>query len=261
MIKNKLKFAKGNAKLGKHTAIFSLPAGHTCPGALLCLSKSNQLTGKLTDGPKNQFRCYAASAENLFKNVRISRWRNFELLKAAGSIENMAALIQGSLPKTFLVRIHSSGDFYNQAYFDAWLMVAKNNPGITFYAYTKMLPLWIKRLGEIPANFKLVASVGGMFDNLITKHNLRNVKVVTSEKQAADLGLTIDHDDTTAWQTNDNFALLIHGTQPLGTEAAKIVHALRYRTDGKPTGGYKAGYFKHYDKIKQQQTPVTVSLS
>ena len=115
MIKNKLKFAKGNAKLGKHTAIFSLPAGHTCPGALLCLSKSNQLTGKLTDGPKNQFRCYAASAENLFKNVRISRWRNFELLKAAGSIENMAALIQGSLPKTFLVRIHSSGDFYNQA--------------------------------------------------------------------------------------------------------------------------------------------------
>ena len=64
----KLKFAKGNAKLGKNTVIFNLPAGATCPGALLCLSRANRKTGKLTDGPKNQFRCYAASTENLKLN-------------------------------------------------------------------------------------------------------------------------------------------------------------------------------------------------
>ena len=28
-----LNFSKGNAKLGKHTLIFNLPAGKTCPGA------------------------------------------------------------------------------------------------------------------------------------------------------------------------------------------------------------------------------------
>ena len=259
MIKNKLKFAKGNAKLGKHTAIFSLPAGHTCPGALLCLSKSNQLTGKLTDGPKTQFRCYAATSENLFKNIRISRWRNLDLLQKAGTTDAMAALIQRSLPKKniTLVRIHSSGDFYSQAYFDAWVKVAINNPGLTFYAYTKMLPLWITRQGGIPSNFKIVASIGGKFDNLIELHKLRHVKVVFSESEASTLGLPIDHDDTLAWKTDGNFALLLHGTQPAGSEAGKMLYQLRKA--GK--GGYKADYFKHYDKIKQQQTPVTVSLS
>ena len=247
MIKqHKLSFSKGNAKLGKSTAIFSLPAGHSCPGALLCLSISNRETGKLTDGSKAQFRCYAATSENLFKNVRQSRWHNFEALKAAGTTKNMAALIQASMPKrnTDKVRIHSSGDFYSQAYFDAWLSVAKANPGMTFYAYTKMLPLWVARIGSIPANFKLVASEGGKFDDLIVKHNLRFVKVVLSENEASAANLPIDHDDTHAWKENGNFALLIHGTQKAGTAAAKIVYA--FKKTGQ--GGYKSDYFKHYDK-------------
>jgi hypothetical protein len=33
-----LTFSKGNAKLGKQTLIFNLPAGRTCPGALYCKS-------------------------------------------------------------------------------------------------------------------------------------------------------------------------------------------------------------------------------
>jgi hypothetical protein len=88
-----------------------------------------------------------------------------------------------------------------------------------------------------------VASRGGRFDHLITELGLRNVRVVFSEEEAQALGLPLDHDDTFAWKHNENFALLLHGTQPAKTPAAQALVALRKQ--GK--GGYKARYFSHYD--------------
>lgn len=244
----KLKFAKGNAKLSKSTAIFSLPAGHTCLGARDCLASANRETGKIIDGAGVRFRCYAASGENLFRNVRVSRWRNFDLLKGK-TVEGMADLIAASLPrKVTLCRVHASGDFFSQAYFDAWMAVARRFPHIIFYAYTKALPLWVYRRDSIPDNFNLVASKGGKFDAMIARHGLRFVEVVFSEKQAADLHLPIDHDDTLAWQVKGNFALLLHGTQPAGSEASKVLYKLRQQ--GK--GGYASDYFAHY-KAKENK--------
>ena len=40
-------------------------------------------------------------------------------------------------------------------------------------------------------------------------------------------GLVIDHDDTSAYMQNNSFALLLHGTQPKGSKAAKALSALR----------------------------------
>lgn len=245
MIKNKLSFAKGNAKLGKAIAIFSLPAGYTCPSALHCLSFANRMTGKIKDGIETQFRCYAASGESLFAVVRKSRWHNFETLRGK-TIEEMVGIINLSIPRkgTTHVRIHASGDFFNQDYFDAWLKVARINPALTFYAYTKQLPLWIARKEQIPSNMHLVASRGGVHDKLIGQHRLRSVRVVYTEKQAERLNIPIDHDDSHAWKTKRNFALLLHGTQPKGSKAGKAWHIIK--TEGR--GGYKADYFKHYDK-------------
>jgi hypothetical protein len=239
-MKTLLSFARGNAKLEKTTAIFSLPAGFTCPAAMLCLSRADKLTGKITDGPKTQFRCYAANSENLFPNVRKSRWANFEKLKGK-SIAEMATLIEASIPRKniTLVRIHSSGDFFNQDYFDAWLLVASRNPHQTFYAYTKALNFWVSRLKSIPENFKLVASRGGRYDNLIEAYKLRNVTVVFTKGEARKMKLPIDHDDTFAWRENKNFALLLHGTQPKGSQAALAWQQIK-TTGG---GGYKADYF------------------
>jgi hypothetical protein len=246
----RLKFGRGNAKTKKwnrlhHIAMFSLPAGFTCPGALLCLSKSNRETGRLTDGPKTQFRCYAASAENLFSNIRKGRWNNFEKLRVCGGTVAMADLIERSLPrKSTLVRLHQSGDYYSQDYFDAWLLVAQRHPEIIFYGYTKALPFWIARLSAIPDNLRLVASYGGRFDHLIEPHKLRTVTVVFSEAQAKSKGLTLDDDDSLVWQSKDSFAILLHGTQPIGSEAGKAWQVIK--TKGK--GGYKSDYFAHYAK-------------
>ena len=44
---------------------FSLPAGVSCPGAVDCLSYSDRVTGKITDGKHTQFRCFMASIESI----------------------------------------------------------------------------------------------------------------------------------------------------------------------------------------------------
>ena len=74
------------------------------------------------------------------------------------------------------------------------------------------------------------ASRGGREDYLIEKHNLREAVVVFSEREAYDKGLEIDHDDSHAARPslrNQSFALLIHGTQPKNTDAAKALQVLR----------------------------------
>lgn len=242
---NKLTFARGNAKLSKDTAVFSLPAGHTCMGAHECLSRAHKVTGKLKDGKECKFRCYAATVENLFRNIRKSRWHNFDLLKGK-TVEQMRDLIDRSIPRKGikLVRIHASGDFFSQAYFDAWMEVARMNPGLIFYGYTKALPFWIYRVDSIPANVKLTASIGGRFDYLIREYNLKSVKVVFSQEQAESEGLPIDHDDTLAWKQDKSFAVLLHGTQPPKSAASKALMALRKLG----VGGYNSDYFAHYAK-------------
>jgi hypothetical protein len=235
MIKNKLTFSDANTKLKKLEIVlqakvitFSLPSGFACPGALDCLSRANRETGKITDGEKTVFRCFQASAEAIYKPLREMVWRNFELIRAHGNdYSAMADLIEISLPNYFNVcRVHIGGDFFSQAYFDAWIEVAKRNPNRKFYAYTKSLNFWVLRRNEIPSNFFLTASRGGKFDNLINEHGFKCSEVVFSEDEAKQKGLEIDHDDSHALG-NLSFALLLHGTQPANTPAAKALQAIK----------------------------------
>ena len=239
-----LKFNNGNAKLEKNIYTFSLPSGYTCPKALECLSKANMITGRIKDGKETKFRCFSASQEASYTSVRKQRWYNFELLK---STKNKAKLILDSLPsKASIIRIHVAGDFFSQDYFDAWLKVAEKFPEKKFYFYTKSLSFWIKRLDEIGngrtagkiANIYPNASRGGKDDDLIEEYGLKQAIVVYSEKQAESMGLEIDHDDSHALQHGQDFALLLHGVQPQGTEAAEALRILKQNRYKQGVGGY-----------------------
>lgn len=226
-----LKFGQGNSKLAPNIFTFSLPAGYACPGSFHCRSQAVKTNKgfRIKDGPACQFRCFAAIDEVLKPNVRLQRWHNFNLLKGKSRAE-MESLIRNSMPKPnwkFMVRLHVSGDFFSQDYFDAWLNVAKSMPKTVFYTYTKSLPFWLARRSVMPKNFRLVASRGGKWDALIEKHGLRSVRVVFSEAEAAKLGLKIDHDDSLAYQGRKDFLVLIHGTQPAGSPAAAAWQALK----------------------------------
>ena len=245
-----LKFSKANAKiealkqvpelaeyLKDKRKVYSLDllSGYSCPSAHECLSKAvADENGKRTirDGKHTKFRCFSASQEVQYTNVYNSRKHNFDLLRNLNH-DDMVELIHNSLPKDVgIVRIHVAGDFFNQEYMQAWYTVALRNPRTLFYAYTKSLRFWVGGISEFPEiwNFVLTASYGGRDDHMIDQFNLRSAKVVFSEAEAEALGLAIDHDDTHAAKPSlrdDSFALLIHGTQPAGSEAATALKQLK----------------------------------
>lgn len=230
-----LHFGKKNAKLGKMMT-FSLPAGFSCPGAKDCLSRANRNTGKITDGPDTQFRCFSASAEALYPNVRVSRWDNYNQLRKCNSPQEIASLIESSIKKwPSKIRIGVSGDFFSQDYLDGWLIVALHHPETVFYFYTKSIPLWLERIELIGNghtrgilhNVVPTASYGGKYDALIEQHGLRSAKVVYSKSEAKRSKLRIDHTDELAWNHGKSFALLLHGCQPPKSKASKALQKLK----------------------------------
>jgi len=233
MATTQLKFSVVNAKLDalrvalevEKVYSLSLPSGWTCPGALDCLSKADRVTGKITDGPHTTYRCFAASMEARSPALRAQVWHNFDLIKAAKTRGAIAKLILASIPgDADVIRIHVGGDMFSLAYMGAWLDVAAAKPNIIFYAYTKSIHHW-EKIGQLPPNLQFTGSDGGRFDDKLGDRK-RSV-VVFHPDQAAALGLEIDHDDTHAAIGSESFALLIHGTQPKGSEASAAIKQLK----------------------------------
>ena len=255
-----LKFSEANAKTKKlykvealsewltnKRKIYSLDllSGYSCPYANECLSKATP-TGeisdagnpklKIVDGKNTKFRCFSASQEVKNPNVYKLRKHNYDMLRQSN---NMDLLLMDSMPEdTGIVRIHVAGDFFNSDYMWAWWLTASENPDKLFYAYTKSLRYWYDVVLQMPIldNFILTASYGGSNDHLIDMtdgfhgEKLRSAKVVFSEAEAEALGLEIDHDDSHAAipaLRNQDFALLIHGVQPKGSDASKALSALK----------------------------------
>lgn len=230
-----LKFGRGNAKLDKRIYTFSLPAGHSCPFAYECKASADRQTGIITDGAFQEFRCFSASAEALYTHTRNARWHNYDLLLAAKTKDAMYNLIISSLPKkASIVRVHVSGDFFNQNYFDAWMQIASTNEQAKYYAYTKSVKYWMARKDSIPPNFELTASMGGAMDDVVVLNNLKNAVVVFSEEEAQAMNKDIDHDDSHAYTKGDSFALLLHGVQKKNTKASAALKILK----NNKIGGY-----------------------
>lgn len=247
-----IKFSKANSKLVKlykvqelqkwlegKRKVYSLDllSGHNCPFANECLSKAVERADgsrHIQDGPNTQFRCFSASQEAQYPNVYNPRKANSDTLRDLCDLYDeytVAQHINDAMPKDLgICRIHVAGDFFRQKYFNAWIIVAKANPDKLFYAYTKSLVYWLRMRDEIPSNLVLTASRGGSRDDLIIPHGLREAVVVFSEKEADEKFLGIDEDDSHAavpeWR-EDSFALLIHGTQPKGTEAAEALKVIK----------------------------------
>lgn len=221
-----LYFGKGNRKLNLNThaitSTFSLPAGWCCPGANICLAKADRQTGKITKGSDCQVLCFAASDEARYPSVRNSRWNNFELIKSCDE-ESLVSLIHKSIdfhvPRSAThIRWHVSGDFFSPVYLQAVLKACtRYTDDMIVYAYSKALHFFYDQntgepLVDIPNNFRLCASWGGLYDFMIERFPhvfTRSARIVHSREEAARLGLQIDEDDSLASGPIDShFALL-----------------------------------------------------
>jgi hypothetical protein len=162
--------------------------------------------------------------------VYANRQDNFKAIVHALKHGNCADLIHTELQKarkknTKLVRIHESGDFFSAAYLLSWVMVAQANPDLKFYCYSKNLPLFVGL--QLPSNFYFTASYGGKFDYLIDEGVFpRYAKVFMTEDDANRAGLKVDSQDQSCFEDGP-FALLVHGTQPAGSDWGKAARANR----------------------------------
>lgn len=153
--------SRGNEKIVQ-SYIFNLPIQVSCPGATkLCKAC-----------------CYAKPPEYLYPTCKTSRDRNLETSKKADFSELIIAKLKSGKFKR--LRIHESGDFYNQAYLDKWVKIIKARPDITFWAYTKSFRLDFTEAKKLP-NFYLRVST----DASSTKEALRTrlpKSILSSEK-------------------------------------------------------------------------------
>lgn len=76
------------------------------------------------------------------------------------------------------VRIHDAGDFFSDAYTEAWLRIASATRDVLFYCYTKEVSRF-RRLVEpvAPVNLRWIYSLGGKEDHLLDLKTERHADV------------------------------------------------------------------------------------
>jgi hypothetical protein len=186
----------GNSKLKKDGIwTFSLPVGQTCPRAGECRKW-----------------CYASVGKACMPSVKAHRQHNYEASLSDSFVDDMISELKRIQPT--IVRIHDSGDFYDEEYCAKWRDIIEACPGVTFYAYSKSW-LLVESAGLTKlSNFTLLPSRGGLDDDLLGE---RNVALVISE--VADVpvnsveGSDSDLQNLLNFQQGLSIALRAHGAR------------------------------------------------
>jgi hypothetical protein len=142
---SKLLKVGSNSKLGKSIASWNIPAVMTCPGRT----------------KECESVCYAN--KGLFKMQRKLHLVNKDHADADDFVNNIKLELINK--KISAVRIHAAGDFYDEAYLDKWIEIAKQNPETKFWAYTRSwrvagMMAKLKQFGNFD-NVQLFASIDG----------------------------------------------------------------------------------------------------
>jgi hypothetical protein len=186
-----------NSKLKKTSKLsrlrvfnFGIPAQDTC----------------LWAGDCKKF-CYASKGAYVWSNVKPAFERRLEITKQNDFSELMITEIIKK--KASHVRIHDSGDFYSREYLHKWIKVMQSMPDVTFYAYSKSLPLFE---GEtLPKNFVLIKSMGGKKDDMINMKKDRHARIFNSIDELKKEGyVNASENDLFAIGENKKIGLLKH---------------------------------------------------
>lgn len=114
--------------------------------------------------------CYAKSGTYQFSNVKKAHIEKLELVlnNRPEWIRMMNEEIAKPKYNGKYIRIHDAGDFFSIDYAVDWLNIAKQNPDVIFYTYTKEVDLFKNKIPSlIPSNFIVIYSYGGKQDHMI----------------------------------------------------------------------------------------------
>lgn len=168
----------GNHKLHKGVKVWNLPAGmKTC--------------NRVCEG------CYAIKAEKgrYGKAVIEAREKRYQLSLSPDFVPAISGEISRARSAKY-VRVHESGDFYSQEYINDWVEIAKQNPSMVFFAYTKRMKHFDFTEMQNLSNFVLIDSLkfGGLNydikENIQALHEKTGAMVCPYDKPDTVCGLT-----------------------------------------------------------------------
>jgi hypothetical protein len=194
-----------NAKLKKtakkHDIVlysFGLPAIKTCPQADKC-----------------KRYCYAnKGCYKMYPNVIKAQDARLELTKTpvlffAAVSQQLDAIIRKAHGKDIYIRIHDSGDFYNNTYLHTWRMIFDKYSNVKFYFYTKSIAM-IKAI-DLPDNAIAIYSLGGLQDAMVNIDSDRHAKIFSDIDTMRSEGyIDASQDDLIAIGLNKRIGLMAH---------------------------------------------------
>lgn len=198
----KIFIGNGNQKL-QGIRTFSMPPVETCPSATeMCIMKCYAL--------KDYYRNWDNVSKSQHINYIMSQRADFvELMTKNLMIEAMKHDVENMFAeekKPLTVRIHVSGDFYSQEYFEKWVQIADNlkDYNIQFGCYTKSINYiknYLKATGKnirdinINFMFSLWADTKEKFINMADEMDM-NIFTAYNKKDGIPEGYMACPDDT-----------------------------------------------------------------
>lgn len=214
-----ISLSDGNSKLvktngqGEYKILsFGLPADYdavlmgerinTCPGAQACRGV-----------------CYAKQGRYMMPNVYNARMNNLRASVLPGFVDNVVAEIKRR--RTYnTIRIHDSGDFYSQEYYNRWCDIARALPDHTFYAYTKSMHLDL--YSNKPSNLRIVQSLGGKHDKLVNMSQPHSRIFSSDDARIAAAYVDGNVNDLPAIEGDLCIGLVYHGVRRLTVAQSKF---------------------------------------
>lgn len=202
---------KRSSQDGIHLYNFGIPAFKSETGMFTCPNAKQCAVGCYARSGTYRFKASVNAYEN---RLKLTQHKDFNKV----IISEVNRLIKKHKDGLILIRVHDSGDFYNQTYQADWYLIAecfKDTPRVQFYAYTKMVSQSEKLSQLKPNNFRLIYSYGGKEDSQIDTTKHFHSKVFESIDDLFKSGY-IDgtHDDTIAALGNEvKIGLVYHGVK------------------------------------------------
>lgn len=176
----------GNTKIQKNrinTASFGLKAGKTCPFKGNC-----------------QHECFAMVNNYVYPAVINKQKERLKESKKKSFVDTICNEIKEL--NVGAIRVHDSGDYYSKDYLNKWIDIAKRNPDVIFYSYTKSIPFFKKDFNTwsvtLPKNFIVTFSYGGKHDDLINPKKDKHALVFESLEAL----LAYKYSDTSSYDDN-----------------------------------------------------------
>ena len=169
----------GNEKLGKLIWDFSLPPVESCPDCESC-----------------KLDCYAVRYYNQYPGVKKCYDDNFKL--CLNDLKTFKKILKDQINKRNNnkrtknkienIRIHASGDFYNEKYLKTWIQIAREFKNINFFAYSKAF----SNIPNLPKNLNIINSFVTIENkNYLNYGSYENIKKMRSKLKGIICPVTI----------------------------------------------------------------------